>query len=78
MQEFTGKTDELIPVSDVIRVTQDTLALIRNASNYISQARCTAVMNSIARSRPKLSSFLKEICKEDLGDTRDELFGPEV
>ena len=77
-QEFTGKTEELIPVSDVIRVTQDTLVLIGNASNYISQARRTAVINSIARSRPKLSSFLKEICKEDLGDTGDELFGPEV
>ena len=58
-QEFTGKTDELIPVSDVIRVTQDTLALIGNASNYIFQARCTAVINSIARSWPQLSSFLK-------------------
>ena len=26
-QEFTGKTEELIPVSDVISITQDTLAL---------------------------------------------------
>ena len=77
-QEFTGKTEELIPVSDVIRVTQDTLALIGNASNYISQARRSAVISSIAKSRPKLSSFLKEICKEDLGDTGLELFGPEV
>ena len=74
-QEFTGKTDELILISDVIRVTQDTLAPIGNASNYISQARCSTVINSIARSQPKLSSFLKEICKADLGDTGD---GPEV
>ena len=77
-QEFTGKTEELIPVSEVIRVTQDTLALIGNASNYISQTRCTAVISSIAKSQPKLTSFLKEICKEDLGDTGVELFGPEV
>ena len=65
-QEFTGKSEELTPVSDVIRVTQDTLALIGNASNYISQARRTAAISSIAKSRPKLSSFLKEMCKEDL------------
>ena len=36
------------------------------------------MISSIAKSRPKLSSFLKEICKEDLGDTGVELFGPEV
>ena len=46
----------------MVRV-QDTLALTGNASNYISQTRRTAFMNSISKSRPKLSSFMKEICK---------------
>ena len=44
MSEFAGKTEELIPVSDVIRVTQDTLALIGNASNYVynpSKVHCS-------------------------------------
>ena len=35
-QESSEKSEELIPVSDVIKVTQDTLALIGNASNYTS------------------------------------------
>ena len=77
-QEFTGKSDELIPASDVLKVTQDTLALIGNASNYIFQARRTAVINSLSKSRPKLSTFMKEVCKDDLGDTGPELLGPEV
>ena len=75
-QELTGKPEELIPVSEVIKLTKDTLALIGNASNYISQTRCTTIVNSISKSRSKLSSFMKETCKDDLGDT--ELFGPEV
>ena len=37
-----------------------------------------AVINSISKSRPKQSYVMKEICKDDLGDTGPELFGPEV
>lgn len=77
-QQLTGKPEELIPVSEVIKLTQDTLVLIGNASNYISQTRRANIFNSISKSRPKLSSFMKEICKDDLGDTGTQLFGPEV
>ena len=65
-------------LSQLSELTQDTLALIGNASNYISESRCTSIINSISKSRPKLSSFMKEICKDDLGDTGTELFGPEI
>ena len=77
-QQLTGKPEELIPVSEVIKLTQDTLALIGNASNYISQSRRSSIISSISKSRPKLSSFMKEICKDDIGDTGTELFGPEI
>ena len=40
--------------SDIIGVIQDTLVLISNASSYISQARCTTVINSISQSSPSL------------------------
>ena len=77
-QQLMGKPEELIPVSKVIKLTQDTLVLIGNASNCISQTRRANIFNSISKSRPKLSSFMKEICKDDLGDTGTQLFGPEV
>lgn len=77
-QGFEGKEDELIPASDVLRVTKDTLALIGNASNYISQTRRSTFIDSISGTRPNLAKFLREICKDDLGDTGTELFGPQA
>jgi len=63
---------------DVVTIIRHTLALIGNASNYISQIRCSALIQSISKSCPKLGSFMKEICKEDLVTTGSDLFGPEV
>jgi len=77
-QGFSGNDQELIPASEVVKVTKDTLALIGNASNYIAQSRRKAFVDSISKSKPKLAKFLREICKEDLGDTGSELFGPQA
>ena len=35
-QGFTGNDQWLIPLSEIIKVTKDTLTLIGNASNYIT------------------------------------------
>lgn len=75
--DLTGKED-MIPASEVIKVLKDTLALLGNASNYVSQARRRALIQVINKSRPKLGSFLKDICKDNLGNTGTELFGVEV
>ena len=70
-----GKPGELIPTKDVLRVTRDTLALIGNASSYVSHHRRLAIVKA---SRPHLASYLKEVCLENVGDTEGELFGPGV
>ena len=77
-QGLTGEDQELIPVSEVIKVAKDTLALIGNASNYIAQSRRKAFIDSISKTKPKLARFLREICREDLGEAGSELFGPQA
>lgn len=67
--ELTGKGEELIPTAEVLKVFKDTLALIGNASNYVSQQRRKQVTESLKTSRPNLSLFLSEICRGDLGDS---------
>ena len=67
-----------MPAGEVVTIIQHTLALIGNASNYVSQIRRSALIQSISKSRPKLGSFMKEICKEDLVTTGSELFDLEV
>ena len=75
---FSGKQDELMPTKEVIRTIRETLALIGNASSYISNSRRSMIVDKIRPSRPKLASFLKEVCAEDVGDTGKELFGPTI
>lgn len=41
-----GQQDVLIPTTDVVRVSNDTLALLGNAVSYISQIRRTQFINS--------------------------------
>ena len=38
-QDFSGKDEELIPVGEVFKIFKDTLVLIGNSSNYISQLK---------------------------------------
>jgi len=64
-----------MPAGEVVTIIRHTLALIGNASKYISQIRCNALIQSISKSRPKLGSFMKEIRKEDLVTTGSELLG---
>ena len=73
---FTGKSDELTPTKDVLKVVRETLVLIGNASSYISTNRKIAIIDKVKFTRPRLASFLKEVCLEELGDTGGELFGP--
>lgn len=78
MNGFTGKSDELISTKDVMKVIRESLALIGNASSYVSQNRRLAIVDRVKESRPQLASFLKEVCSEDMGDSGRELFGPAV
>ena len=68
----------MIPASEVIKVLKDTLALLGNAFNYVTQARRRALIQTINKSHPRLGSFLKDICKDNLGNTGTESFGVEV
>ena len=77
-QGFEGKANEMIPASEVIKVMMDTIALIGNASNYISQTRRNIFIDSISGQCPNLAKFLREICKGDIADTGTELFEPQV
>ena len=74
-QGLSGKPNDLILVSEVLKISNTTLMLIGNASNYISETR-GVVINTIKQSRLKLAKFLREICKEDLGEASGDLFGP--
>ena len=73
-QGFTGEPEELIPVQSVLEVCQQTLALVENASCYINEVRRGIIIDRVKYKRPRLATFLQDICKEDLG----ELFGPTV
>ena len=75
-QGFEGKEDEYVQVSEVMDVIKSSLMLIGNASHYITQTRRKSIIEATKKSRPKLANFLQDICKEDLGDTGEDLFGP--
>ena len=78
MNGFTGKSDELMATKDVMRVIRESLALIGNASSYVSLNQRLTIVDKVKESRPQLASFLKEVCSEDLGDNGRESFGPAV
>ena len=69
---------EQIPAGEVVQVMKDSLALIGNASNYVSQARRNNIIQSLSKSRPKLGSFMKDVCSDNLSNTKGELFGPDL
>lgn len=75
-QGFEGKEDEYVQVSDVMDVMKSSLMLTGNASHYITHTRRKSIIEATKKSRPKLANFLQDICKEDLGDTGEDLFGP--
>ena len=75
-QGLSGKPNDLIPVSEVLKISKTALMLIGNASNYISETRRRVAIDTVKQSRPKLAKFLREICKEDLGEASGDLFGP--
>ena len=77
-QGFEGKDDEYVAVGDVLDVMKSSLMLIGNASHYITQTRRRSIIDATKKSRPKLAGFLQDICKGDLGDTGEDLFGPEA
>ena len=78
LQGFTGEPEELIPVQSVLEVCQQTLALVGNASCYINEVRRGIMIDRVKYKRPRLATFLQDICKEDLGEPTRELFGPTV
>jgi hypothetical protein len=75
-QSFSGKPDELVPSSVVLKSIRETVALIGNASIFISMQRRLMVIQGMRKDRPRLADFLQDICKDDIGKTGTELFGP--
>ena len=75
-QSFSGKPDELVPSSAVLRAIRETIALIGNASIFTSVQRRLMVIQGMRKDRPRLADFLQDICKDDIGKTGTELFGP--
>ena len=65
-QGLSGKPNDLIPVSEVLKISKTTRMLIGNASNCISETRRRVAIDTVKQSRPKLAKFLREICKETL------------
>jgi len=62
-----------MPAGEVVTIIRHTLALIGNASNYVSQIRCNALIQCISKSCPKL--FHVGNLQEDLVTTGSELLG---
>ena len=77
-QGFTGAPEELIPVSEVLKVSKQSLALTGNAANLVSMKRRSGVVTAVKPKRPKLASFLEEVCNEKIDEPSKELFGPVV
>ena len=77
-QGFKGNAGEYSPTEDVLRVTKDTLALLGNASNYISQVRRNQFIGSMTNQRPAVARFLRDITKEGNCGKDAELFGTDI
>ena len=77
-QGFSGKPEEDVPASEVLKVIRETLALVGNASAYIAQARRQAIIDKVKSSRPQLAAFMSEVCKEGSSEPCEELFGRDL
>lgn len=78
-QGFKGKPGELIPTEDVTKVAKDMLALLGNASSYISQVRRTQFIGlSMTNQRPAVARFLRDVSKEGNCGKDSELFGSDI
>ena len=75
-QSFSGKPDELVPSSAVLKTIRETITLIGNALTFTSMQRRLMVIQGMRKDRPRLADFLQDICKDDIGKTGTELFGP--
>ena len=72
---MSGKPDELVPSSVVLKAIRETIALIGNVSIFTSMQRRLMVIQGMHKDRPRLADFLQDICKDDIGKTGTELFG---
>ena len=70
--------EDQILAGEVVQVMQDCLVLIGNTSNYVSQAQRNNIIQTLSKSRPKLGSFMKDLCNDNLSNTRGELFGLDI
>ena len=77
-QGFKGRPGESIPTEDVIRVAKDTLALLGNASCYISRIRRNQFISSMTNQRPAVAKFLRDVTKEGNCGKGSELFGADI
>ena len=76
---FSGKEDEVIPTKEVMNMIKQSLALIGNASHYITTTRRGKIIEKIKPTRPQLASFLTEVCTDPATDNPGkELFGPPI
>ena len=77
-QGFKGDAGEYIPTEDVLRVAKDTLALLGNASNYISQVRRNQFIGSMTNQHPAVARFLRDIKKGGNCGKDAELLGTDI
>lgn len=59
VKEWVLISDEIMPNKDVVRAIRESLALIGNASSYITMNRRPIIVDEVKEARPQLSSFFK-------------------
>jgi len=62
-QGLSGEEDELIPVEEVLKVIQASVALIVNSSNYVSQLR-RSIIEVLPADKTNLAKIMKQVCRE--------------
>ena len=76
-QGFTSGQGGLVPVDTVLDTLQQSVVLIGNASNYVSQVRRDVIIRKLESHNRGLASVLKSICKKHQPE-EDLLFGSQV
>ena len=76
-QKLAPGQGSLVPVEVVLDTIQKSLVLIRNASNYISEARRDLIISRISQKQKGLAKILKSVCRETKSEG-SALFGSSV
>ena len=75
-QNLTPSSGGLVPVDIILDTLQKSVAMIGNATNYVSQIKREVIISQIEIKKKGLVQILRKACKADLGEAEKELFGP--